>query len=60
MLSPDEAYECLHDCRYCDSFTGNDVTGCEGAPIPCQGFRLDLTTAPEWAEDYAYLFKQDA
>lgn len=59
MMTPNEAYKCLHDCRYCGSFTGNDVTGCEGALTPCPAFRLDLTVAPEWAKDCTYLFKQD-
>jgi len=59
-MTLEEAYEHLHDCRYCDSFTGNDETGCEGAPKACPGFRLDRHTAPSWAEEYAFLFEPDA
>ena len=59
-MSPKEAYEYLHTCEFCDSFTGNDETGCEGAPSACPMFRLDRYTAPSWAEEYASLFEPDA
>lgn len=55
-MSLDEIYECVHNCQYCDSFTGNEETGCKGAPKACPHFRLDVYTAPEWATKYAFLF----
>lgn len=61
-MTINEIYECLHNCRYCDSFTGDSSTGCKGAPswrCPCSGFKLDLCTAPSWAAEYVFLFEED-
>lgn len=52
----EEIYEYLHRCRYCDSFTGDDTTGCAGHPTPCRHFCLDSITIPRWAKEYRYLF----
>lgn len=52
----EEIYDYLHRCRYCDSFTGDDTTGCAGRPTPCRHFCLDSITIPRWAKKFRYLF----
>ena len=54
-MTVDEAYECLHQCRYCDGYTGDDSTGCAGRSTPCKHWSLDRITMPRWAAEYADL-----
>jgi len=54
-LTVTEAFNILHKCRYCDSFTGDDTTGCAGRPTPCKYWGLDRITMPRWAAEYADL-----
>lgn len=60
-MTPDEAYEILHSCRYCDGFTGDNSTGCAGRSglVPCGQFALDRITMPRWAKEYTYLFEDE-